>query len=180
MAYFSSMTKSDPSLATSSMRFTLRSVKGIAVGLLLSTCMGFLLLWQPAYLQLKSLEQKKDYWQHILRANANTKADTKVASIPTLDQLPDIIEQCRSVFVKEGVDLVSLNVERFGERRETGKATKLDYSLVRLHLRGQWEGIASALKILEETTQDISIHVQEAVLNKDGGETLLQIYFVSQ
>ncbi len=161
--------------------FSLRAVKGIAVGLVLSTCLGFLLFWQPAYLQLRALEQKKGYWQRVLRTGVtDTKADSKEVAIPTLDQLPDIIGQCRSVFVKEGVDLVSLNVERFGERREIGKVAKLDYSLVRLHLRGQWEGIVTSLKLLEETTQPTSIHVQEVVLGADGGETLLQIYFVSQ
>ncbi|TGE37824.1 hypothetical protein E4K67_14040 [Desulfosporosinus fructosivorans] len=180
MAYFSIMTKSNPLLAPSSMRFSLRSVKGIVVGLLLSICLGFMFLWQPAYLQLRSLEQNKDYWQQVLRTDvSDTKTDTKAAAIPTFDQLPDIIEQCRGVFVKEGVDLVSLNVERFGERGDIGKGAKLDYSLVRLHLRGQWEGVVTALKILEER-KDFSIHVQEVVLNADGEEALLQIYFISQ
>ncbi|WP_461390656.1 hypothetical protein [Desulfosporosinus fructosivorans] len=174
------MTKSNPLLAPSLMRFSLRSVKGIVMGLLLSICLGFMFLWQPAYLQLRSLELKKDYWQQVLRTGiSDTKTETKAAAIPTLDQLPDIIEQCRGVFVKEGVDLVSLNVERFGERGEIGKGEKLDYSLVRLHLRGQWEGVVTALKILEER-QDSSIHVQEVVLNADGEEALLQIYFISQ
>jgi len=101
-----------------------------------------------------------------------------LSAMPTMDQLPDSIEQCRRVFVKEGVDVVSLNVERFGERRDTGNVKKLDYSLVRFHLSGTWKGIVTALKDLEEQPA-ISIHVQEVILEADGGETLLQIYFVA-
>ncbi len=179
MASFFSVYKSDPSLATSTsllQRLSLRSVKGIAVGFLLAVCLEFLLLWQPTYHQLRSLQNEKNYWQQVL----NLGAGDQVSTMPTLEQLPEIIEQCRSAFAKEGVDVVSLNVEHFGERPEIGDVVRVDYSLVRLHLRGNWEGIVISLKALEETTQDISIHVQEAVLDSDGGETLLQIYFVSQ
>ena len=187
MAYFSSVTKSKPLLAPSAIplfqRLSLRSVKGIAVGFLLATSLAFLLLWQPAYHQLRSLQKEQTHWQQVLSTgvtNTNTKkdtkTDTKVAAIPTMDQLPDIIEQCRGAFVKEGVLVFSLNVERFGERREIGKGASLDYSLVRLHLRGSWEGIVTSLKALEET-QEGNIHLQEVVLDAGGGEALLQIYF---
>ncbi|MFZ3132154.1 MAG: hypothetical protein WA125_13945 [Desulfosporosinus sp.] len=156
---------------------SLRRVKGISVGFLLCTVLGFLLLWQPAYFQLRSLQKEKTYWQHVLTIGAtDTKTDTKAANIPTMGQLPDLIEQCREAFVQEGVDVVALNVERFGERRETGSGASLDYSLVRLHLRGNWEGIVTSLKVLEET-QEGNIHLQEVVLEAAGGETLLQIYF---
>ena len=158
-------------------RLSLRSVKGIIVGLLLSTVLGFLLLWQPAYFHLRSLQKEKTYWQQVLKMGVtNSKADAKAVAIPTMDQLPDLIEQCRGVFVKEGVNVVSLNVERFGERLETGKGASLDYSLVRLHLHGNWEGIVHALKALEET-QEGNISLQEVVLDSEGGEALLQIHF---
>ena len=158
-------------------RLSLRSVKGITVGFLLCTVLGFLLLWQPAYLQLRSLQNERTYWKQVLSTGVtNTKTDAKAATMPTMDQLPDIIEQCRGAFVKEGVDVASLNVERFGERRETGNGASLDYGLVRLHLRGNWEGIVTSLKALEET-QEGNIHLQEVVLDAEGGEALLQIYF---
>jgi len=183
MAYFSSVTKSAPLLASSValfQRFSLRNVKGIAVGLLLVISLEILLLWQPAYHQLRSLQTEKTYWEQVLTLGV----ENPMPPMPSMDQLPGIIEQCRGAFSKEGVDVVSLNVERFGERREIGNVARLDYSLVRLHLRGNWEGIVTSLKALEETTQDttqnIAIHVQEAVLDADGGETLLQIYFISQ
>lgn len=180
MAYFSSVTKSNPLIATSSIplfqRSSLRLAKGIAVGFLLATSLGFLLLWRPTYQQSRSLQAEKIYWQQVLELGVGDNLTT----MPSMDQLPDIIEQCRVAFVKEGVDVVSINVERFGERREIGRATRLDYSLVRLHLRGNWDGIVTSLKALEDTTQSISIHIQEAVLDAEGGETLLQIYFISQ
>jgi len=72
--------------------------------------------------------------------------------------------------------VVSLSVERFGERREAGKGISIDYALVRLRLLGQWKGIATSLKVLEER-REVGIHVQEVVLAKEGGEALLQIYY---
>lgn len=155
-------------------RLSLRSVQGIAAGFMLGIVLEGLLFWQPAYLHFQLLQQEKAYWQDILRAGVNnTKTDTRVTAIPTIDQLPDLIEQCRREFVKTGVDVVTLNVERFGEPRKTGDAASLDYSLVRLHLHGNWEGIVTSLKALEE----INIHLQEVILDTEGGEALLQIYF---
>ena len=180
MAYFSSVTKSRALLAPATIpfikRLSLRYIKGIAVGLLLITSLGFLFFWQPTYQQLRSLQDEKSYWQEVLELEVGTP----LTAMPTMDQLPDIIEQCREVFVKEGVDVVSLNVERFGERLETGNPARLDYSLVRLNLRGNWEGIVTSLQALEETPQAIRIHIQEVVLDAEGGKTLLQIYFVSR
>jgi len=181
MAYFSSESNAKSLLALTSIpyfqRFSLRAVKVITIGFVLCTSLGFLLLWQPAYHQLRSLQNEKTYWQHVMTAGAtNAKTESKQAAIPSMDQLPDIIEQCRGEFVREGVDVASLNVERFGERRETGKGVSLDYGLVRLHLRGNWESIIKSLKALEEKPEG-NIHLQEVILNPEGGETLLQIYF---
>jgi len=180
MAYFSSKIKfkpfvdplSTPSAIALFQRLSLRSVKWTIVALLSCTFVVFLVLWEPSYLQLRSLQKEKIHWENVLNAGVtNTKS-----TIPTMDQLPDMIEQCRDVFVKKGVNVVDLNVERFGERRETGNGATLDYSLVRLHLRGNWEGIVTSLKVLEGI-QEYSIHVQEVVLDADGGEVLLQINF---
>jgi hypothetical protein len=153
-------------------RFSLRSVKGIALGALVCTVFAFLFFWQPAYLRLRSLQKEIAQEQHDLKPGETL---TKTP-IPTMDQLPDMIERCRSRFEKEGVNVVALNVERFGERRETGNVESLDYSLVRLHLRGNWEGIVASLTALEET-QEGSIHVPEAVLDAAGGEVLFQMYY---
>ena len=187
MAYFSSVSKSNPPSLTKSnpllippsislfQRLSLRSLKGIAVGFLLATSLGFLLLWQPAYHHLRTLQNEKVSWLQVQKSGQGNN----LTSIPTQDQLPDIIEQCRGIFVKAGVNVVSINVERFGEPRDIGNQARVDYSLVRLHLRGDWKGIVTSLKALEEAPEDISIHVQEIELSSDGGETLLQIYFVN-
>ena len=160
-------------------RLSVRSIKGIAAGFLLGIVLEGWLFWQPAYLHFRLLQQEKAYWLHVLRIGViNTKTDPIVAAIPTMDQLPDLIEQCRGEFVKTGVDVAALNVERFGERREAGKGASLDYSLVRLHLQGNWEGIVTSLKTLEEI-QEGNIHPQEVILDPEGGEALLQIYFRS-
>ena len=180
MAYFSSKLKFHPfrdSLSPTRsiplfQRLSLRRVKGIVVAALACTILAFLFLWQPAFLHLRSLRTDITYWQQVLKSGSTYPEST----IPTMDQLPDMIEQCRGVFVQKGVQVVDLNVERFGERRETGNGASLDYSLVRLHLRGNWEGIVTSLKVLEGT-QECSFHVQEVILNSESGEVLLQIHF---
>jgi hypothetical protein len=180
MSYFSSKIRfkpfkdqlSTPSAISLFQRISLRSVKGITMVFLSCTVLALIVLWQPTYLHLCSLQREKIYWQNVLHAGVtNTKT-----SIPTMDQLPDMIERCRGAFIKEGVNVVALNVERFGERRETGNGASLDYSLVRFHLFGNWGGIVTSLKALEDT-QEGSTHIQEVVLNTEGGEALLQIYF---
>lgn len=153
-------------------RFSQRSLKGIIVGVLACTVIAFLILWRPAYSRLRSLQEDKIYWQDVLRTGVIYTKNI----IPTMDQLPEMIELCRGAFVNEGVDVVSLSVERFGERREAGKGISIDYALVRLRLLGQWKGIATSLKVLEER-REVGIHVQEVVLAKEGGEALLQIYY---
>ncbi|MGI6118975.1 MAG: hypothetical protein ACOYIB_00095 [Desulfosporosinus sp.] len=167
----------EPLAITIFQRVTLRSLKGVIVGILLCTILGFHLLWQPAYFKLQALQQEKTYWQNVLKTEViNTNLDPKAISIPTMDQLPYLIEQCQGVFMKKGVDVVSLNVERFGEWQETGKGASLDYSLVRMHFLGDWKDIVASLKALEET-QEGNIHLQEVVLNAKGGEALVQINF---
>lgn len=153
-------------------RFSLHSVKGIAVAAFACTVLALLFFWQPAYLGLRSLQKEITHWQHKLKPGVTITKST----IPTMDQLPDMIELCRDTFEKKGVNVVALNVERFGERRETGNVESLDYSLVRLQLSGNWEGIVASLTALEET-QEGSIHVPEAVLDAAGGEVLLQIHY---
>ncbi|MBC2721866.1 hypothetical protein [Desulfosporosinus sp.] len=155
-------------------RLSLRSLRGIIVGVFACVVIMFIMLWQPAYYRLDSLREEKTHWEKVLKTGVTYTG----ADIPTMDQLPAMIELCRGEFVNQGVDVVSLNVERFGERREVGKGASIDYSLVRLRLHGQWQGIVSALKALEEM-QEVSVHAQEVVLAKEGGEALLQIYFCS-
>jgi len=183
MAYFSSVTKAKPKPLVESaappllQRLTVRSVQGITALFLLGTICGFLLLWQPAYLQWRSLQREENHWQEVLKTGlTNSKTDNKTVAIPTMDQLPDIIEQCRGVFVNAGVVVAALNVERFGEQPKTVNGASLDYGLVRLHLSGQWVGIVTSIKALEET-QEGNIHLQEVTLDALGGEALLQIYF---
>ena len=157
-------------------RLSLRSIKRISVVILTGTVLAFLLLWRPMYLQLSSLQKEKIYWQNVKAGSVNYKGDTKTSTIPTMDQFPDMIDQCRGAFLKEGVSVYALNVERFGERREVGNGGSLDYGLVRLRLQGHWKDIVRALKVVEEMS-GFSICVQEVLLEVEGGEVLLQIYF---
>ncbi|EHQ88081.1 hypothetical protein [Desulfosporosinus youngiae] len=176
MAFFLSEIK-DKTITESSVpflwrRLSPRSLRGVIIGVLACNIMVFLMLCQPAYLRLSSLQEDKIHWEEVLRRGVSYTSPI----IPTMDQLPDMIEQCRNAFVNQGVNVVSVNVERFGERREAGKGASIDYALVRLRLLGQWQGIVTSLKELEEM-QGVGIHAQEVVLAEPGGEALLQIYF---
>lgn len=151
---------------------SLRSVKLIIAGIIGCYLGFFLLLWQPAYGEFRSLKEEKIYWQQVIRMGLKSSATT----IPSMDQLPNLIDQCCGVFSKEGVDVASFNVERFGERSSIGKTTSIDYALVRLRLAGQWQGILNSLKELEDA-QELRIQVREVMLAEEGGSALLQIYF---
>lgn len=159
---------------------SLRWLKRITVGLMVGIILAFLVLWQPAYAEFQSIQKQKDDWLFTMTAEGtNLKSNHKLYAIPSMDQLPDMIEKCCDTFVKEGIDVVSFNVERFGERNETeNKMARLDYALVRLRLQGQWNDIVASLKGIEEV-QELSIHVQEVILASEGGDVLLQIYFYS-
>lgn len=168
------MIKLPPALFSSLLRrrLSLRVLKVICAGVISCIVIAMFTLWRPAYLQLGSLQEAKNYWQGVLNKGA-IKTNT---TIPAMDQLPEMIEYCRSAFVDLGVEVVSFNVERFGERREAGQGARIDYALVRMHLVGQGEGIVMSLEKLEKM-QGVSIHVQEVALVREGGEVLLQIHF---
>lgn len=158
---------------------SLYSLKRISGLLALCIVGGFILFWQPAYAQLRSLQKEKTYWQQALKAGETpSQAEATVEAIPTLDRLPDLIEQCRGVFAKESVEVVSVNVERFGEQFKAGEGEglSLNYGLVRFRFQGAWEDIVSALQTLEENREAV-YHCQEVVLNARAGEALFKIYF---
>lgn len=157
-------------------QISLSSLKIIVFTLVVCIVLEFLFLWRPIYLHWCSLQSEKIHWLNVLQTGVKTNGDPNLSNIPSMDQLPDMIDQCRSVFRKQGVDVYACNVERFGEPQEAGKGLNLDYGLVRLRLRGPWEGIIASFKVLEEM-QELSIHVQEAVLKAEGGETVLRIDF---
>jgi hypothetical protein len=177
MAYFSGEFRLKSFLQASSrqtvQRYPLQRAKTVIIVFLLGTILIVSSLCYPAYLRIQQLQKEKGYWESIIKADAAEPPSL----IPTMDQLPDLIDQCCAMFVKEGITVTAFNVERFGERRAAGKDNGLDYSLVRLHLHGQWTGIVAALKMLEETSPMRHIQVQETVLETEGGEALLKIYF---
>lgn len=151
---------------------SLRNLKGILLGLLACCLLVFSCLWQPAYERFCSLKEEKLHWQQVLKLGVNDYP----ATIPDMDQLPGLIDQCCSGFLKSGVKVDSFNVERFGERSERGKGSRIDYALIRLRLQGQWPDILSSLQDLEKA-RGLSVRVEEVLLGERGGDTLLQIYY---
>lgn len=153
--------------------------KYICVVLLLCSLFGYIFIWRPAYLQVQSCEKTKSYWNQVLNVELkNDPMQNVIDALPMMDQLPDIINQCRGVFVTSGLDVVGLNVEQFGEPRGKSQEVSIDYSLARIRLSGKPELIIAVIKELEDN-QEFSIYAQEVVLDHEGGEVLLQIYFMS-
>ncbi|SDH09526.1 hypothetical protein [Desulfosporosinus hippei] len=151
---------------------SLHSLKIIIFSIFLGNAVVYTTLCQPAYFKLMALKEETNYWQDVSERDVTQNKSI----IPTMDQLPDMIELCRHTFVDNGVYVASLNVERFGERREAGTGAALDYALVRLRLVGQQEQITSSLEALEDN-KEISVHIEEVLLAEGKGETLLKIYF---
>lgn len=69
-----------------------------------------LMLFFPLYREASRLEAEKEAWQAV--AVQPHTAQALVQEIPGLEQLPAVIEACRSVFQEEGIEVSSLNVER--------------------------------------------------------------------
>lgn len=154
-------------------------IRRICVFIILCICLSFLFLWQPAYLQWRTLQKEQSDKGRVLQAGTvNWAAEPKVLSLPRVDRLPDIIEQCRMIFAQTGVEVTSFSVDRFGDPLKASQESSLDYGLVRWRLRGDWEAIIPALKALEED-QVAGLRLQEVRLNEEGGEVLLKVYFSS-
>ncbi|KGK86368.1 hypothetical protein DP73_16880 [Desulfosporosinus sp. HMP52] len=151
---------------------SLRSLKIIIFSIFLGNVGVYFTLCKPAYFKLMALKEETNYWQDVLERDVTLNQSI----ISTMDQLPDMIELCRHTFVGNGVYVASLNVERFGERREAGTGVALDYALLRLRFVGQQEQITSSLEALEDH-KEISVHIQEVLLTEGKGEALLKIYF---
>ena len=157
-------------------QLSLSKAKGSAGFLALAILLGFSLLWLPSYLQLRDLQKEESSSELLLKTNVVNNA----LKIPTMDQLLDKVEQCRSIFDDAGVEVVALNIERFGkgDGDKDSDGVVIDYAFVRLRLRGNRETIISAFKRLEETQE--GIRIQEVILGSDGGEVLLRFYFYNE
>jgi hypothetical protein len=146
--------------------------KASALFLVIVSIVGLGLVWLPSYHKLQEIQKERISWESIL----NRKNTYEVLSLPTTDQILNNIEQCRSVFQEAGIVVESLNVERFGNQDgQTSDGAGLEYILVRLHLKGDWETIIAQFRQLEQTHKEIN--VQEITFESDGAEGLLQIYF---
>lgn len=169
----------------------LTPTRSLIIGIGISLAMGaagFLLLIGPLKDRIISLETEKSYWQG-LRSSPRETSQRFV--IPTLDKLPDTIEECQTFFQAQGVTVKAFNVERFasatgneisnlrGRANGNEADAKLDFALVRMHWEGSWQNIEKGIAKMEEAP-GLGITVQEVHLNQDGGQGVFRIYFRSQ
>ena len=134
----------------------------------------FFLLFRPTLRAIHFGQTEKYKWQKIV-VNPTVSGEPV---LPRMENLPDIIENCRSTFARHNIEVTALNMESL-----SGEGNKnpgpLAYALFRFHLRGEWQRIYSALGELE-IMRNYTIHVQEVALDGQGGECQLQIYFQTQ
>jgi hypothetical protein len=146
--------------------------KASAFFLVIVSIVGLGIFWLPSYHKLQEIQKERASWESIL----HRKNTYEVLTIPTTDQILNDVEQCRSVFQEAGIEVEGLNVERFANQDEqTSDGAGIEYILVRLHLKGNWETIIAQFKQLEQTHKEIN--VQEITFESNGAEGLLQIYF---
>lgn len=137
--------------------------------------LSYAFLLRPTQARVDSSSTERGHWFEVL---ALSKKDGSKPPVPTMEELPNLVDFCREAFVAEGVEVKALNVERFGEKNgDTSQPpASLDYALLRLHWGGSWAGIEKALSKLERDRR-FGISAREVHLNKGGGDGLLQIYF---
>lgn len=165
----------------------------------------------PLYQEENRLQAEKAAWQAVQPDHfdpSELSSSSLIAGIPSLEQLPALMEACQAVFHEEGIEVSSLNVERIasdtggsvaqggpsalggttmqgGTSAQSGTAVQggtpgvlLNFALVRLHWKGTWAGIERGLVSLENN-EKFRVRVQEVSLKQGGGEGTLEIYFRS-
>ena len=146
-------------------------VKACAALLMLLLCLEAYFFWLPSYQRYLDMQQKAGSPNQL----SGIAAVNSTPNLPASDKLLEIVEACRSNFSRISVEVLALNLERFVSQEEgKGSAEGIDYALVRLQLKGDWQTIVAGFETLEETHPEIN--VQELTLADAGGEGLLQIY----
>lgn len=125
--------------------------------------------------KIRQLSQEKQYWQVQMD---QIPSKNKEVNLPSLLDLPPLIEACQNEFKEQAVQVASANLDRFGEETKTStdQGSGLSYALFHFKLKGSWSGIEAALKRIENIP-DRTIQVQEVRLNSDSGDVVLKIYF---
>lgn len=151
------------------------------------------LAFYSLYQEENRLQAEKAAWQAVQTDHfdpSELSSSSLIAGIPSLEQLPALMEACQAVFHEEGIEVSSLNVERIaadtgGTVRQGGPSAQggtsgmlLNFALVRLHWKGTWAGIERGLARLENHDK-FRVRVQEVSLKQGGGEGTLEIYFRS-
>lgn len=100
----------------------------------------------------------------------------ETASDPWLmDDLLLVMDECVRMFREENLAVRSYHLEGIFE----GEANPsfLRFALIRLQVQGAWSGIERGLTRIEGMSEG-GIYVEEAVLEENGGEILLKLFFL--
>ena len=135
---------------------------------------------RPALQNIESLEQERLSWEEVVSG----KSSLDSLLLPRIEDLPDIVGLCQETFRAQGVDATSINMESVSGKGQTTtqkqnsaqNSETLEGALFRFRLKGSWPLILAAVSELEKH-DSYAIHVQELILNENGGNLLLQIYY---
>lgn len=147
---------------------------GVIIGLAL-----FLIgmTYVPVKGKTQALKTEKEFWQGQVTQQSSKTQNT---ILPTLLDLPSILEECQSVFEEERIHVVSVNLDRLEGAGENLTSADhpggLSYALFHFKLWGSWSGIEASFHRLENIS-DQAIQIQEVQLNAEGGDSILKIYF---
>lgn len=124
------------------------------------------------YQETRTFQKEKE---NIFLSASSTKGEIRDYQLPTLEELPFIVEECVEIFKGEQVLTSSYNLQYIGEEQADSLYPK--YAVMGFRVLGSWEGIKKALQEIESIPQQI-IHVQEMRLYEGGGEFIFWIHFL--
>ncbi|MDR3289326.1 MAG: hypothetical protein LBT22_07860 [Peptococcaceae bacterium] len=146
---------------------------GLLGGIIVS-CLSFGWLFYCERNEAQAQRYEAAYWQD--QAELLKEGRTEAIGIPSLKDLPAIIEVCCVKFQEQGVQVRTFNIESFSTREaETG----LDYALLRLQLWSEPPLVQRVLQEIEEKN-DLAIHIQEVISRPEESEVLLRIYLMPE
>lgn len=131
----------------------------------------------PVKGKVQELKAEKELWQGQMKQQSSKGQS---ATLPTLLDLPSVLEECQSLFEEQSVHVVSVNLDRLEEASvnptSADHSVGLSYALFHFKLLGSWNGIETSFQHLENIS-DQAIQIQEVRLNAEGGDSILKIYF---
>lgn len=180
------------STTTSGIRSLARTWQLMLAGIALVGIVLLILAWfklKPALNDIHSLTQEQIALTEVI-SDKSSHFSPAAQAPPRIEDLPEIAGFCEETFQAQGVNIASINMENMGGKnltqgqkqynaqRQSGTQNSdlLEAASFRFRVKGQWPQILVAVSALE-SSDTYAIHVQELILDENGGNLLLQIFY---